>query len=271
MQPLDSLEIKLCQAQAKLFEASIDKTAYSSPIFIRRFMHSSVAKSFDARSFLFTNESDNDVFKTLEDEFGESHYGQEKYRPDQMFWIGYAYRCLCLKYRLSSKAVYKLFGARDILKYYNIGHTFDIVAAAERMMENIGYDDSSIGLKAYNTMKRLICLERLKEYLDTTVKVIIDTPIGQKGDGFAYPINRGHIECLKATNIQHEAYVIGHNKTKKIAQGKAIAIINAKDEGKIALVVSCSKKKYTRKEILKLMSFQEKREKGHKSKIVMAV
>lgn len=163
MKPLSSIEIKLCQKQAKIFELSLTKAECSSPIFIRRFMYSSVAKSFDDKLYLFTSRTDDEVFDTLEEEFGPSNYGKNKYTPDQMFWMGYIYRCLCIKYDLSSKAVYKLFNGKEIVKYYNICHTFDIVDAAERMMESINYDDSPIEVKAYKVMKRLILEEMSKE------------------------------------------------------------------------------------------------------------
>lgn len=156
MKPLTSIEIKLCQKQAKLFEASVSKTENSSPVFIRRFMYSSIAKSMDDKVYLFASESEEDVFLTLEDEFGKSSYGKEKFSKDQMFWIGYIYRCLSIKYKLSSKSIYRLFNASEIIKYYNICHTYDIVDAAERMMESISYDNSSIEKKAYDAMKRLM-------------------------------------------------------------------------------------------------------------------
>ena len=159
MRPLSSIEIKLCQKQAKIFEESVDKTEYSSAIFIRRFMYSSIAKSLDNKLFLYTSESIDDVFQTLIDEFSKSVYGKEKYSKDQMFWIGYIYRCISIKYDLSSKTVYKLFNANEIVKYYNICHTFDIVDAAERMMESIKYDNSPIEEKAYKCMKRLMLRE----------------------------------------------------------------------------------------------------------------
>ena len=82
MKPLTSIEIKLCQKQAKLFEASVSKTEYSSPVFIRRFMYSSIAKSMDDKVYLFASESEEDVFLTLEDEFGKSSYGKEKFSKD---------------------------------------------------------------------------------------------------------------------------------------------------------------------------------------------
>ena len=165
MTPLSYIELKLCQAQAKIFEASVTKAHYSSPIFIRRFTYSSIAKSFDEKVYLYRSDSIEEIFNILDEEFGESQYGEIKYSPDQMFWIGYIYRCICIKYNLSSKSVYKLFNAKEIIKYYNIFHTFDIVDAAERMMESINYDNSSNQEKAYKVAKRLFYTEKLEDLL----------------------------------------------------------------------------------------------------------
>ena len=63
MKKLTPMEIKLCQKQAKMFEKSIKKTGYSSPIFIRRFMYSSFAKLFDNKVYLYTFYVDDDVFQ----------------------------------------------------------------------------------------------------------------------------------------------------------------------------------------------------------------
>ena len=78
MKPLTSIEIKLCQLQAKIFENSVKKTKYSSPIFIRRFMLSSIAKSFDEQTFLFQSISTEETFDLLDEEFGVSNYGKTK-------------------------------------------------------------------------------------------------------------------------------------------------------------------------------------------------
>ena len=94
MNPLTSLEIKLCQAQAKIFETSVNKTSYSSPIFIRRFMYSSIAKSMDDMLYLYQSNTVYDAFDVLDNEFGKSDYGKRKFSEDQMFWIGYIYRCI---------------------------------------------------------------------------------------------------------------------------------------------------------------------------------
>ena len=155
MKPLDSIDIILCRLNAKLFEESVEKTRYSSPVFIRRFMMSTLAKSFDKKVYLFLSTSSEECFDMLDEEFGESTYGTKKYTKDQMFWIGYIYRVIALKYNLSSKAVYKLFNAEKIIKYYNIGHTFDVVDFAERMMESIHYDTSSNEEKTLKLMRKL--------------------------------------------------------------------------------------------------------------------
>ena len=158
MKPLDSIEIKLCQLQAKIFEESVTKTDYSSPIFIRRFMYSEIAKSFDNKTYLFQSTTTEGVFESLNDEYGNNNYGKEKYTVDQMFWIGYIYRCIAIKYNLNSKTIYNFFNARYIVKYYNIGHTFDIVQAAERMMESINYNEN-IEEKSINYMRKLMSEE----------------------------------------------------------------------------------------------------------------
>ncbi len=78
MKPLSSIEILLCRKQAKIFEASVKKTEYSSLIFIRRFMYSSVAKLFDKKLFLYTTESEDDVFSSMDEQFGKKHLRERK-------------------------------------------------------------------------------------------------------------------------------------------------------------------------------------------------
>ena len=155
MKPLDSLDLILCKLNAKLFKESVDKTDYSSPVFIRRFMLSTLAKSFDKGIYLYLSTSSEACFDMIDEEFGKSTYGTKKYTKDQMFWIGYIYRVIALKYDLSSKAVYKLFNASEIITYYNIGRTFDAVEFAERMMKSINYDTSSNEEKTLKLMRKL--------------------------------------------------------------------------------------------------------------------
>ena len=268
MTPLSYIELKLCQAQAKIFEASVAKAHYSSPIFIRRFTYSSIAKSFDEKVFLYRSDSMEEIFNIIDEEFGESQYGEIKYSPDQMFWIGYIYRCICIKYNLSSKSVYKLFNAKEIIKYYNIFHTFDIVDAAERMMESINYDNSSNQEKAYKVAKRLFYTEKLENLLGKKVKVSIDRPIGYEHNGITYSLNYGYIKEIKAPDNEYQdAYVLGIDKPVKNFEGKVVAIINRKNDIEDKLVVCEENKDYSKEEIKKAVNFQEK---YFKSKIILA-
>lgn len=266
MNPLTSLEIKLCQAQAKIFEASVNKTSYSSPIFIRRFMYSSIAKSMDDKLYLYQSDTIYDAFNTLDNEFGISNYGKRKFSEDQMFWIGYIYRCISLKYNLSSKSVFSLFNADDIVKYYNICHTFDIVDAAERMMESIKYDNSSIEDKSYKTMKRLFYKDKLRKYLGKEIKVFVDRPIGYNHEGIVYSQNYGYIKEMKALDNEYQdAYVIGVYKPVDSFEGKVIAIINRTNDLEDKLVVCEKNRNFSQSEIKELVEFQEK---YFKSKII---
>ena len=258
MKPLDSIEIKLCQLQAKIFEESVKKTNYSSPIFIRRFMLSSIAKSFDDKKYLFQSIAIEETFDLLDEEYGQSVYGKAKYTEDQMFWIGYIYRCIAIKYNLTSKAVYRLFNAREIVKQYNIGHTFDIVQAAERMMESIHYE-ANIEEKCINFMRRLMMLDIAKSFLGKEVTVYIDRPLGYNHNGIIYSLNYGYIKEFKALDGEYQdAYVLGVDQEISIFNGKVIAIINRLDDDEDKLVVCNQDLDYTSKEIDSLVYFQER-------------
>ena len=258
MNPLTSIEIKLCQFQAKIFEDSVKRTNYSSPIFIRRFMFSNIAKAFDDKTYLFQSVPIDETYDLLDEEFGTSTYGKIKYTADQMFWIGYIYRCISIKYNLNSKTVYNLFNAREIVKYYNIGHTFDIVQAAERMMENINYEDD-IEKKSVECMRRLIYNDSLKSLINKEVTVYIDRPIGYNHNGIIYTQNYGYIKEFKALDGEYQdAYILGINKPIEIFEGKVLAIINRKNDIEDKLIVCGKNEDYTDKEIRQLIDFQEK-------------
>ena len=135
MMPLEYHELCLCRLQAKIFELSVKDTNYSSPVFIRRFMMSKYVKVFDEFDYLFMSCNLEDTFDELDDEYGKSTYGKIKYSQDEMYWIGYIYRVISIKFNLTSKQIFKLFKASEIIDYYPIYHTYDIVDAASRMIE----------------------------------------------------------------------------------------------------------------------------------------
>ncbi|MGM9970633.1 MAG: GNAT family N-acetyltransferase [Anaeroplasma sp.] len=174
---LNTLDLNLCRIQGEMFEKSIAKLNCSSQIFIRRFMNSKLAESFDNKRYLTQSNNIDDAYDELEEEYGPFKYGKEKFSLNEMYWIGYAFRCMSIVYGLSSKAIYKMFPANKVRTYYNVFHTFDIVQATERMLETINYDfDDTIhkGLKIYQRLYYKQELELVPMTTELSHKLFID-------------------------------------------------------------------------------------------------
>ena len=62
MREFDEYGLKMCRFQGQLFLMSREKTACSTPVFLRRFMYSEVAVRMDGEGFLFESETQEDVF-----------------------------------------------------------------------------------------------------------------------------------------------------------------------------------------------------------------
>ena len=156
---LDRDGLSLCKIQGELFEKSITNVTTSSSIFIRRFMNSMVAKEFDSKDFLNETTSINDIYRSLEEEFGKSEYGSIKFNSEVMFWIGYIYRYFSYTYNLSSKQVYKIIKPNELNELYYVYHTFDCANAIERVLEEKG-----ISFEKEQLNDRLLAMIRSKTY-----------------------------------------------------------------------------------------------------------
>ncbi len=154
MRKLDFNEYKLCQILGRVFERSIDLSTLSSLLFIRRFMTSEEAKCFFDKTYLTLSSNEEDIIYELNKKFASSSR-KETLTKNEMYWIGYIYGALSFLYELPGKSVYRLFPAKEIVRYYNIYHTFGIEEAAERMMENIGYKKVDFTEKGVQIMRRL--------------------------------------------------------------------------------------------------------------------
>lgn len=262
MKKLNFNERKLCQIQGKIFEESTQKVQCSSLIFIRRFMQSSLATKFDDYSFLVIALDINDCFYEIENEYGFSSYGKIKYSKNEMFWIGYIYRALSIIYKLSSKKVFSLFNAKEIVKYYNIFHTFDIEQAAEKMMESINYNVLDIEEASYKILKKLIIREKLETMIGQNINVFIDRPIGSvhpKHNDIIYPINYGYIkEILAVDGDYQDVYVLGEDNVIDYCSGKVYAVIERENDVEDKLIVTTDDKDYSNEEIKEKINFQEK-------------
>lgn len=259
MKELNENEVKLCQLQANLFEISVNGCKYSSAIFIRRFMMSRIVKSFDNQNYLNMTMDAYDVINALNEEYGKSTYGTKKFTENEMHWIGYIYRAIAILYELSSKEVYKLFKANDIVKYYNTFHTFDIIYAADRMMELIGYNKADYMYEGTKLLKRLRYLDKAKELLNKQVEVIVDRQIGSKHNDVIYPINYGYVKYFKSLDGEYvDAYILGENKPLNSFIGTVIAVIHRLNDNEDKLIISNSSTLYTKDEIKEICNFQEK-------------
>lgn len=158
MRKLTWSEYKCCQYIGEVFELSLKYSNFSSSMFIRRFMLYSENHPFFDTTYLMMSCNLEDIILEL----------NEKYQPsekkilidrDVMYWIGYVYGALSYLFERSSRVVYKLFPAREIIKYYNAYHTFDIEEAAERMMENVGIKYESKTERGVKILRELYAQE----------------------------------------------------------------------------------------------------------------
>ena len=142
MKKMDSLGLKMCSYQAALFEKSLEDTDCSSKIFIRRFMNSNLAKRMDNVGFMFDAMDIFDAINEVETQYGASTYGIEKFNVEEMHWIGYIYRYWAYVSEKSSKQIYKIIKPDQLRKLYFPYHSLDPLQAIERMMEELGLENS---------------------------------------------------------------------------------------------------------------------------------
>ena len=104
MKELDKDGRILCELQGKIFERSAKEYTTSSAVFVRRYMNSDYAARMDREGFADRPTDVQDAFDSLDEQYGASQYGSLVYAQDELFWIGYIYRCWAYAYELSSKA-----------------------------------------------------------------------------------------------------------------------------------------------------------------------
>lgn len=137
MKAFDSNGKLLCDMQAKVFEASLDYPP-SSPIFIRRFMNSTVGEAMDNVRYLDGSDNPNAIFDELDGQYGPTSYGVIKYSANELNWIGYLYRYWAYTYEWPSRKIYQIAGAREMDRLYQVYHTLDPAQAIERILEAKG-------------------------------------------------------------------------------------------------------------------------------------
>lgn len=125
----------LCRLQGEAFELSREHVSSSSAIFIRRFMNSDICKELDNGQILSTSLSPLALLYEIENEYGESTYGSEKYEKDELYWMGYMYRYIAIICSINSTVAYKLIKPKELRSLFLGYHTLAIEIAAERLLE----------------------------------------------------------------------------------------------------------------------------------------
>jgi hypothetical protein len=142
MKTIDRDGLLLCELQAKTFELSVDTVAASSAIFVRRFMNSKTAKWLDSGTILASNMQPAALLALVEEQYGPSGYGSEKYTYNEMYWMGYVYRYYAYTYQCSSVSVYKTIKPKELRGLFLPYHTLDPSQAIERILEAKGISEN---------------------------------------------------------------------------------------------------------------------------------
>lgn len=116
-------------------------------------------------------------------------------------------------------------------------------------------------LTAYSTTSVWVSSMDLKRLLGESVTVIIDRPLGTthpNHNDIIYPVNYGYIENIFAGDgEEQDAYILGVDEKLNIFKGIVIAIIHRNDDVEDKLVVAPNNMKFTSKEIMEKVNFQE--------------
>ena len=156
MRDFDTIGLKSCQLQANLFACSVEEAACSSPVFVRRFMNSSLARRIDAKGILAESSTVSDMLQEIEEEYGESAYGKVKYGHEEMYWMGYVYRYWCYTYQKTSKQIYKFIKPKELRNLYYPYHSLDPSQAIERILESKGADEKNFTTRGVAIMRNIM-------------------------------------------------------------------------------------------------------------------
>lgn len=125
MREFDTNGLRLCEFQAKLFEASVDRFDCSTYIFLRRFLHSNLLSKLDKNNSALLSLDINEGLDEIENQFGKSDYGKDKQSKEVLFWVGYMYRYISYTRGVSTQFLFKTFSYRKMFELYQVYHTQD--------------------------------------------------------------------------------------------------------------------------------------------------
>lgn len=132
---MDTLEIKLCDIQGRLFELFID-TDYDVESLVKAFMNSELAKNIDSKynhmQWVGEEYLLEELIATCKEKLILKH---KNYSKDVLFWIGYVYRYWHFYTNERSNQIYKQASFETMNVNYLIFHTMDIEIAIDDLKE----------------------------------------------------------------------------------------------------------------------------------------
>ena len=134
MRKFDHSGLLLAEYQGKLFEASVSLDC-SSAIFIRRFLHSNLLKQLDNNNPSLLSLDVIEGINSIQEQFGKSSYGKNKYSASAMFWMGYLYRYISYTREMPTKLLFKLFDYKQLNEVYYTYHTQSPEWCVENLLE----------------------------------------------------------------------------------------------------------------------------------------
>ena len=142
MREFDHEGLLLAEFQGKIFEKSADLNC-SSPVFIRRFLHSDLLKNLDIGSNTLTSLDVNEGMQSILEQFGDSNYGKVKYSKSSLFWMGYMYRYIAYTREQTTGFIMDLFKHQQMNDVYYTFHTQDPEWCIRNLLDLNGLDEDA--------------------------------------------------------------------------------------------------------------------------------
>lgn len=132
---MNSLQLKLCDIQGRLFELSAEKQ-YNSTAFIKAFMTSETAKALDSEYNRMQWAGEEYLLEEVVADAGDMLSADgEIFSKDILYWIGYIYRYWHYYNGEDSAEIYKQAPIDTMKRNYMMFHTMDPVLAIEDLKE----------------------------------------------------------------------------------------------------------------------------------------
>ena len=132
---MDSLQLKICDIQGRLFELSAQKK-YNSAVFVKAFMTSNTAKELDSGYNRMQWAGEEYLLEEVIAAAGDTlTTSGDIYAKDVLYWIGYIYRYWHYHNGEDSAKIYKQAPVETMKRNYMVFHTMDPVLAIEDLKE----------------------------------------------------------------------------------------------------------------------------------------